>query len=62
MEKGRSSFAGGIMEDLARAEWDFSTCPMDELQFCLFYEYAREDARLIRRCAHMESKSGLEDH
>jgi hypothetical protein len=46
-----------MREELARLEWDFSTCPKDELQFCLFYEYAREDDLLIRRVQTWRAKA-----
>jgi hypothetical protein len=39
MQKLKSAGRGNI---LAREEWDFSTCPPDELRDCYYYELMRE--------------------
>ena len=31
-----------------REEWDFSTCPKDQLEACFFYEFARECPEAVR--------------
>ena len=43
---------------LDRREWDFSTCPDEQLEACYFYEFARECPRAIdvARVAHENLK------
>jgi len=44
---GESS-AATARADLKREEWDFSNCPDDQLEACLFYEMARECPPAVR--------------
>jgi hypothetical protein len=46
-----------MMDDLARAEWDFSSCPRSEIFTCWFYEYARESELLKERVLQWRSKA-----
>jgi hypothetical protein len=60
----RSKFARAIVKfnpddpHLNRDEWDFSTCPEEQLEACYFYEFARECPHAISaaRAAHLSPK------
>jgi hypothetical protein len=60
----RSKFARAIVKfdpndpGLDREEWDFSTCPDEQLEACYFYEFAKECPHAIRvsRVAHESLK------
>jgi hypothetical protein len=41
-------------------EWDFSECADDEIEFCCFYEYARESEATIKRVTSYRLKGAWE--
>jgi hypothetical protein len=43
---GKKSAPAALMPPLPREEWDFRQVPDDELEPCLWWEYARESARV----------------
>src|SRR5213075_2788841 len=41
-----------------RKEWDFSTCPEDQLEACFFYELARECPHAVRAARALRKQRG----
>ncbi len=41
--------------NLAREEWDFGSCPKDQLCFCDVYEHARENPLVLEAVQHLRS-------
>jgi len=41
------------LQEFCREDWNFSSCPSDELRWCDVYEHAREDQRLIQEVEAM---------
>jgi hypothetical protein len=36
-------------------EWDFSSCPEDEIEYCCYYEYARENGDIKKKVAALRA-------
>jgi hypothetical protein len=45
-KNGMMRFLDPVTEPIPRLEWDFSSCPKDQLWICAEYEYGREAVRM----------------
>lgn len=54
--KHEKKAAGELAPDLTVEDWDFSDCPAEQLEYCCYYEYARESDGTKERVALLRNR------
>jgi|APTNR8051073442_1049403.scaffolds.fasta_scaffold03366_9 hypothetical protein len=49
------------MSELHQKEWDFSTCPKDQLHWCSVYEHSRENKKVVKAVEHYRASGAWSD-
>jgi hypothetical protein len=53
--KAKQKRKSGTIRELHPKEWDFSSCPQDQLHWCSVYEHSRDNEKVVDAVKHFRA-------